>query len=104
MSNESMSWLNTNTLIGFTDERGNAWHWRAEEQGDLSNHYPGAIPLDDVENRLFHWEAESRRLAVEVPADVGSMTHLSEDGAPARWTVVEGQAGDLPLRRRRPAQ
>ncbi len=38
--------------------------------------------------RLFHWEAESRRVAVEVPADVQTMTHLNDDGAPARWVVM----------------
>jgi len=65
-----------------------AWHWRSEEQGDRSNHYPGAIPVPDVQDRLFGWTAESRRLAVEVEADRASMTHLSKDGQPRRWAVV----------------
>ena len=43
MSRETLNWLNTNTLIGFTDKRGNAWHWRAQEQDGASNHYPGPI-------------------------------------------------------------
>jgi len=34
MSKESLQWLNSNTLIGCTDKRGTAWHWRAQEQGD----------------------------------------------------------------------
>ncbi len=63
MSRESLNWLNTNTLIGFTNKRGTAWHWRAEEQGEQSNHYPGAVPLADVQDRLFHWTADSRRIA-----------------------------------------
>jgi phage/plasmid-like protein (TIGR03299 family) len=88
MSAESLTWLNTNTLIGFTDKRGRAWHWRAEEQGDASNHYLGAIPISDVQDRLFHWHAESRRLAVEIGADMQSMTHLADDGTPARWVGV----------------
>ena len=88
MSNESLTWLNTNTLIGFTDNRGHAWHWRAEKQGQLTNHYPGAIPIGDVQDRLFHWQAESRRLAVEVAADVHTMTHLTDDGSPARWVSL----------------
>lgn len=88
MSRESMTWLNTNTLIGFTDKRGKAWHWRAEEQDGLSNHYAGAVPLTDVQERLFHWTADSRRLAVEVEADLQTMTHLSEGGQPQRWEVV----------------
>jgi len=88
MSKESISWLNTNTLIGCTDKRGTAWHWRAQEQGERSNHYPGPIPIDDVHERLFHWQAKSRRLAVEVPAQVVDATHW-ESGLPMRWTVVE---------------
>ncbi|MDP9443755.1 MAG: DUF932 domain-containing protein [Actinomycetota bacterium] len=88
MSRETLHWLNTNTLIGFTDKRGHAWHWRAEEQDGKSNHYPGPIPITDVQNRLFPWTAVSRRLAVEVDADLQTMTHLSDDGDPRRWTVV----------------
>ena len=65
-----MQHLNTNTLIGNTDARGTAWHYRAEEQGEESNHYPGPIPVADVERRLFHWEAVSRRVGVELPADL----------------------------------
>lgn len=57
MSRETLKWLNTNTLIGFTTKRGNAWHYKAEEQGDKTNHYPGAIPVQDVQERLFHWDA-----------------------------------------------
>ena len=59
MSRESITWLNTNTLIGFTSRRGTAWHWRAEEHGDISNHYPNAVPLQDVQDRLFAWMAVS---------------------------------------------
>ena len=75
-----MQHLNTNTLIGNTDARGTAWHYRAEHQGEESNHYPGPIPVADVERRLFHWEAVSRRVAVELPAEINTMTHLSETG------------------------
>ena len=51
MSQETLKWLNENTLIGFTDKRGNAWHYR--EGSD--NHYADAIPVDDVVRRLFNW-------------------------------------------------
>ncbi len=88
MSRESLQWLNMHTLIGCTDKRGTAWHWRAQEQGERSNHYPGAIPVEDVQDRLFGWQAESRRLAVELEADRASMTHLSKDGQPRLWAVV----------------
>ena len=88
MSKETLTDLNTSTLIGNTDARGQAWHYRAEEQGEQSNHYPGPIPIDDVRRRLFYWTAESRPVAVEVPATVETMTHLSADATPARWVPV----------------
>lgn len=56
MSEETSNWLNTMTLIGFTEKRGKAWHWRESDQGVEPNHYPGAIPLEDVKRRLFFWE------------------------------------------------
>ncbi len=93
MSKETLQHLNTNTLIGFTEQRGHAWHYRAEEQGDEPNYYPGAIPLEDVRRRLFGWMAESRRVAVELPADVESMTHLDDSGEPMRWAVAEYRQG-----------
>jgi hypothetical protein len=31
MSNETLHHLNTNTLIGNTNARGHAWHYRAEK-------------------------------------------------------------------------
>lgn len=52
MSRENLDWLNNNTLIGFTNERGNAWHYRKGSD----NHYPGAVPVGDVQKRLFNWE------------------------------------------------
>jgi len=88
MSKETLHDLNTNTLIGNTDARGHAWHYRAEDQGEESNHYAGSIPIQDVRRRLFSWTAESRPLAVEVPADVATMSHLSVDGDPVRWVLV----------------
>jgi len=84
MSQETSAWLNTNTLIGFTRARGTAWHYRAEDQGEEPNHYPGPVPIEDVRRRLFHWQA--------VEGDVQS-TVLLPDGVvtikdPTRKTVV----------------
>src|SRR5712692_9502326 len=66
MSQESAQWLNHMTLVGFTDKRGStAWHYRANLQdidpatGHVGNHYPGAIPIDHVQRRLFGWNAET---------------------------------------------
>lgn len=89
MSRETLHHLNIQTLIGNTDARGTAWHYRAEEQGSESNHYPGPIPVEDVERRLFCWSAVFRRVGVELPAEAATMTHLAEDGTPMRWQVVE---------------
>lgn len=55
---EKIEWYNTMILVGSTEKRGgNAWHYRLEHQGDESNHYPGFIPIEDIERRLFDWEA-----------------------------------------------
>ena len=91
MSREALEHLNTQTLIGFTEKRGMAWHYRADQQSEKPNHYPAAIPVADVGQRLFNWHAVSRRLAVEVPSGPDVMTHLAEDGAPQRWAVVAGK-------------
>lgn len=64
MSRETLEWLNTQTLIGFTEKRGNAWHYQRALQGDEPNHYPGAIPVLDVKRRLFDWQAVSEPVYV----------------------------------------
>jgi phage/plasmid-like protein (TIGR03299 family) len=65
MSLETSTWLNTSTLIGFTDQRGHAWHYRADDQGDESNHYPGPVPVQDVQRRLFGWDATTAGVFAE---------------------------------------
>ena len=67
MSAETINWLNQNTLIGFTEKRGQAWHHRASAQGTESNHYRGAVPLADVRRRLFSWKAIAVPMYVDVP-------------------------------------
>lgn len=89
MSTETLQHLNTQTLIGMTSQRGNAWHYRLQEQGEETNHYEGAIPVEDVERRLFHWTAMSRRIAVETPTDLDQMSHLDPLGSPARWVQID---------------
>lgn len=68
MSAETREWLATNILVGDTEHRGNAWHYM---EGD-DNHYAGAIPVDDVMRRLFHWQVK------EAPAyaDLGAFESL----------------------------
>ena len=84
MSRETLTWLNTNTLIGFTDVRGSAWHYKAEEQGALSNHYAGAIPVEDVKDRLFNWEAVSSPLETNLLTANG-VQHIVD---PSRQVIV----------------
>lgn len=72
MSNETVQDLNLNTLIGMTDKRGNAWHYRQQFQGEESNHYPLAIPVEDVRRRLFCWKAVEGTVVSEatIPAPI----------------------------------
>ena len=67
MSKETMEWLNQNTLVGFTEKRGNAWHYRQNSQDAESNHYARAIPVEDVYRRLFSWDAVSAIPWFEMP-------------------------------------
>lgn len=48
MSAETREWLSQNTLIGFTEKRGTAWHYR---EGD-DNHFEGPVPRERVEQLL----------------------------------------------------
>ena len=91
MSQESSEWLNNMTLIGFTDKRGNAWHYRQSLQGTESNHYAGAIPFADVIRRLFNWEPVEGTL---------QSTYVTPDGVttvsdPTRKTIIHPNTGDI---------
>lgn len=84
MSRETMKTLNTETLIGYTSKRGNAWHYRADLQGEESNHYERAIPVEDVRRRLFSWTPQSAPLQTVL---------LDEDGVstitdPTRQVII----------------
>lgn len=97
MSSETTTWLNENTLIGFTDQRGHAWHWRR----DSDNHYPGQVPVADVERRLFNWEAVA--LPMYVPWETGAlaaMDHPSGDvvsltEVPNRQVIARSDTGHV---------
>ncbi len=84
MSRETLEWLNANTLIGYTAKRGNAWHYRASDQGDEPNHYAGAIPVEDVERRLFSWTPVEG--TVDSTYTVDGMTHVITDTS--RKTII----------------
>lgn len=65
MSKETLDWLNSNTLIGFTEKRGKAWHYR--EGAD--NHFEGAVPVEEVRRRLFSWEPTSLPIYIKVDGE-----------------------------------
>lgn len=84
MSRETINWLNDNTLIGFTDKRGKAWHSRAGHD----NHYPGAIPVEDVRKRLFDWTAEEKTVFVE-----GRLSGTGHVRVPGRKAIMRSDSG-----------
>lgn len=87
MSTSTMIANNQNQLYGFTEKRGKAYMFSEKHQGNESNHYDGAIPIADISRRLFNFQAISRKVAVELPATIETMTHLDENNLPVRWTV-----------------
>ena len=92
MSLESISWLNCMTLVGFTTKRNRmAWHYDEDEQGAESNHYEGAIPVADVERRLFNFEVVEAPVWYQVPCDLLDPNMTRIDGAPYKF--VQSQAG-----------
>lgn len=90
MSRETATWLNNNTLIGFTAKRGHAWHYRAELQGDEPNHYAGAVPIEDVRRRLFNYEAESTPIFLADP-----MSPMGFAEVPGKQAIVHSRTRDL---------
>lgn len=91
MSRESLTWLNQNTLIGFTDKRGNAWHYRASRQGDEPNHYAGPIPVTDVKRRLFGWEPVEGTIETTYLSPEG-VTRLAD---PTRKAIIRPDTGSI---------
>lgn len=65
MSKETQEWLENFTLIGLTDQRGNAWHWRAGN----TNHFTGPIPVQVVRDRLFFWTPDEGTVESTVTKD-----------------------------------
>jgi phage/plasmid-like protein (TIGR03299 family) len=91
MSKETLTHLNTQTLIGYTEKRGTAWHYRAEEQGTESNHYPSSIPVADVKRRLFGCDALEGNVQTTVLTDDGVTTYSD----PTRKAIVRSDTGAI---------
>lgn len=73
-------------IVGQTATRGTSW-MGAMGLAEFPTTYEGFVPVTAVENDLFGWELASSRVAVEVPATIDDMTHLSETGEPRKWQV-----------------
>ena len=72
MSAETLEWLADNSLIGFTEKRGNAW-WDARggvTTDGVPNHFEGPVPIERV-TQLLDFEL--------VKADL-TATYLDENG------------------------
>lgn len=92
MSAETSEWLNTNILVGFSEQRGNAWHYKESAQGEEANHYTGAIPVDDVLRRLFNWEAVEAPVFVGMPNTAIGMRYIKDE---ARKAIVRSDDGTV---------
>lgn len=92
MSKETWETLNQLQLIGFTDKRGKAWHYREDAQGDEPNHYAGAIPVADVRRRLFHWQAVSAPVSATF-TDADGNEHTVTDST--RQAIIRPDTGAI---------
>jgi phage/plasmid-like protein (TIGR03299 family) len=93
MSNETTQWLNQNVLVGMTDKRGTAWHYKASDQGEEPNHYAGAIPVEDVRRRLFHWSALEVPMFISVPSEDGESFDYQE--VPSKNAIVRSDTYEV---------
>jgi phage/plasmid-like protein (TIGR03299 family) len=95
MSQETMEWLNSNILVGYTDERGHAWHYRQDMQGSEPNHYTGAIPTEDILRRLFSWKAISAPVFIQVPASLEDASGVDDEGNPIKYIKADNRQAIL---------
>lgn len=86
MSQETIEWLAENTLIGFTEKRGNAWHYR--EGAD--NHFAGPVPQERALELLSYPVAETSKVRVTVPV-------ITDDGVEDRKFTAENHKGIVRL-------
>lgn len=98
MSKETVEWLNQQCLIGFTERRGTAWHYRASAQGIEPNHYPQGIPIEDIRRRLFSWEPVEQPIYVLTEPGLYSDGHVEADDfvvVPNKKAIVASDNGDV---------
>lgn len=91
MSAETLEYLRQNTLIGYAEKRGTAWHAArgVDADGGLpANHFDGPVPLERVES-LFDFRI--------LEADL-QYSHIGDDGVlsgevAGRKAIVRGDTG-----------
>lgn len=88
MSSETSLWLNRNVLVGMTEQRGTAWHFRQSDQGEEPNHYPGPIPIEDIRRRLFFWKAVPVELQYDTPFGMKQVPNNVVLARNDTWEVV----------------
>lgn len=66
MTAETREWLSQNTLIGFVEKRGTAWHYR---EGD-DNHFEGPVPPERVK-ALLDYPLVEAELTATLPGGQG---------------------------------
>lgn len=69
MSAETNNWLNSNILVGNTEQGYRPWWYNQtlDTLNDESVLYPSFVPVDDVLRRLFNFEVVESPLFVEAP-------------------------------------
>lgn len=97
MSKETIAWLNANVLVGFIEDRerwagqpyantdadtGLVKPWFARE--GYTGAFTGPVPVDEVQSRLFNWQAIEGPLYAEVAADVATADSIDHLGNPRR--------------------
>ena len=92
MSAETITWLNRMTLIGFTEKRGEAWHYRAEDQDDQGNHFEGPIPQERVAELLDRPQLTEATVSVTYATSEGVTT--TTDDTRKAYVRPAGAFGD----------
>lgn len=94
MTNETLESLRTNTLIGYTSKRGNAW-WASrgieDEPGVEPSHYDREVPVEDIIRRLFNWEYEE----AEVYGKLLSADGVTEFIDPKHKFILRGDTHEV---------
>ncbi len=105
MSQETIEWLNANTMLGNTSAKeiwtGNSWmiaqadgSFKAWWQNaDFTNAYDGPIPVEEVERVLFNWEPLETQVMHKKPCAADEADGTDGNGNPFLWVPDMGRKG-----------